>query len=59
MNQMSQRKDEDHADDKAEDLDVPESDSGEIKGGYQLEPTSLEIPNLARKPGVGDSLNAK
>jgi hypothetical protein len=46
---MSERRDEEHMDEQAEDLDVPESESDEVKGGLSLNYTKIELSYKAQK----------
>ena len=46
---MSERRDEEHVDEQAEDLDVPESESDEVKGGLSLNYSKIEVSYKAQK----------
>jgi hypothetical protein len=53
---MTERKDEQHADEPAEDLDVPESESEEVKGGLSLNYSKIEISYKGQKVMPTDQL---
>jgi hypothetical protein len=44
-----ERKDEEHVDEPAEDLDVPESESEEVKGGLSLNYSKIEFSYRSQK----------
>jgi len=46
---MTERKDEQHTEEPAEDLDVPESESEEVKGGLSLNYSKIEVSYRAQK----------
>jgi hypothetical protein len=46
---MSERRDEEHVDEHAEDLDVPESESDEVKGGLSLNYSKIELSYKGQK----------
>jgi hypothetical protein len=53
---MSERKDEEHVEEKAEDLDVPESESEEVKGGLSLNYSKIEFGYRAQKVQPTDQI---
>ena len=51
-----ERKDEEHTLDPAEDLDVPESESEEVKGGLSLNYSKIELSYKAQKVSPTDQI---